>query len=186
MKDFLETAEPKMVGMMLVAVVLLTSLVLIVYLLWPQIKTFHAVNESHKIMLNAVNRSEGLEQQIATVKAEVDSLAYELHGDMAKLPAKQLESYIIGRLQKISWETDVELISVKPGVGQRVQMFQETLFEVSVQAGYFDFFKWLQTIGHELGFIVVKKYEINLQDKEFDDPRLKIALTMASYRRIQE
>jgi hypothetical protein len=186
MKEFLETAEPKMVGAMLAAVVILTSLVLISYLLWPQIKAFSAVNESHKIMLNAVNSSEGLEQQIAKVKAEVDTLAYELHGDMAKLPAKQLESYIIGRLQKISWETDVELISVKPGVGQRVQMFQETLFEVSVNAGYFNFFEWLQTIGHELGFIVVKKYEINVQDKALVDPKLKIALTMASYRRMSE
>ncbi|MCU7922711.1 MAG: type 4a pilus biogenesis protein PilO [Candidatus Thiodiazotropha sp. (ex Dulcina madagascariensis)] len=186
MKDFLETSDPRMVGMMLGATVLLSSAVLIAYLLWPQIKAFSAVKESHNIMLNVVNSSDGLEQQIVKVKTEVDSLAHQLHGDMAKLPAKQLESYIIGRLQKISWEADVELISVKPGVGQRVQMFQESLFEVEIHAGYFNFFNWLQTIGRELGFIVVKKYEINVQGKELHDPKLKIALTMVSYRRVQE
>jgi hypothetical protein len=185
MKDFLQTSEPRTLGMMLVAVVLLASAVLITYLLWPQIKAFNAINDSQNIMLNTVNSSEGLEQQIMKVKAEVDSLMHQLHGDMARLPDKQLESYIIGRLQKISWETDVELISVMPDVGQRVQMFRESLFEVEINAGYFDFFRWLQAIGNELGFIVVKKYEIHLMDKELHDPKLKIVLTMVSYRRVE-
>ncbi|MCU7886113.1 MAG: hypothetical protein KZQ82_18130, partial [Candidatus Thiodiazotropha sp. (ex Lucinoma annulata)] len=112
-------------------------------------------------------------------------LAHQLHGDMAGLPAKQMESYIIGRLQKVSWETDVELISVKPGDGQRVQMFQESLFEVEIHAKYFNFFNWLQTIGRELGFIVVKKYEINTINKELSNPELKIVLTMVSYRVVE-
>jgi hypothetical protein len=140
MNGFLETSEPRVVGVMLVAIVLLTSSVLISYLLWPQVKAFRATNESHNIMLNAVNSSNSLEQEIAKAEIEVDSLAHLLHGDMAKLPDRQLESYIIGRLQKISWQTDVELVSVKPAIGQRVQMFQETLFEVEINAGYFDFF----------------------------------------------
>jgi hypothetical protein len=67
-----------------------------------------------------------------------------------------------------------------------MQMFQETLFEVEINAGYFNFFNWLQAIGHELGFIVVRKYEINVRDKELHDPKLQIALTMISYRRVQE
>jgi hypothetical protein len=186
MKDYLETAEPRTAAMLLAAVVLLTCAVLVTYLLWPQVKAFSAVNESHHLMLNAVNSSDDLEHQIAKVKTEVDTLAHQLHGDMAKLPAKQLESYIIGRLQEISWQTDVELISVKPDVGQRVQMFQESLFDVEIHAGYFDFFNWLQTIGRELGFIVVKKYEINVQDTALHDPQLRIVLTMVSYRRVQE
>jgi hypothetical protein len=186
MKSFLETTEPRTLGMMLVAVVLLASAVLITYVLWPQVKAFNSINDSQDIMLNAVNSGDGLEQQITNVKAQVDGLAHQLHGDMARLPAKQLESYIIDRLQKISWETDVELISVMPDVGKRVQMFQESLFEVEINAGYFDFFKWLQSIGQELGFIVVKKYTINLLDKALQDPKLKIALTMVSYRRVDE
>jgi hypothetical protein len=186
MKNYLQTSEPRTVGIMLGAVVLLVSAVLITYVLWPQVKAFNSINASQDIMLNAVNSSDGLEQQIAKVKAEVDSLMHRLHGDMARLPGKQLESYIIGRLQKISWETDVELISVMPDVGQRVQMFRESLFEVEINAGYFDFFKWLQAIGHELGFIVVKKYEIHLMDKVLHDPKLKIVLTMVSYRRVEE
>ncbi|RDH89957.1 MAG: hypothetical protein DIZ77_12145 [endosymbiont of Seepiophila jonesi] len=93
---------------------------------------------------------------------------------MAGLPAQQMESYIIGRLQKVSWETNVELVSVKPGDGQTVQMFQESLFEVELNAGYFDFFKWLQTIGRDLGFIVIKKYGIQPLGSELNGTYFRI------------
>ena len=185
MQDFFETAEPRVVAMMLGAVVLLISAVQVTYLLWPQIKTFNAVNKSHSVLLGVVNNSDGLDQQLGKAQSEVERLARQLHGDMAGLPAKQMESYIIGRLQKVSWDTGVELISVKPGDGQKVQMFQESLFEVEIHAAYFDFFTWLQTLGQELGFIVVKKYDIQPQGSELSDPKLKIVLTMVSYRMVQ-
>ncbi len=149
-----------------------------------QIKDFNAVDKSHSVLQDVVNSSEGLDEQLGKADSEVQTLARQLHGDMAGLPAKQMESYIIGRLQKVSWDTGVELISVKPGDGQKVQMFQESLFEVELHAGYFDFFNWLQTIGQELGFIVVKKYDIQPQDNDLSDPKLKIVLTMVSYRMV--
>lgn len=185
MQDFIESAEPRIVAMLLGAVILLLGAIQVTYLLWPQLKAFNAVNESHRVLQSVVNSSEGLDQQLAKAQSEVQGLAKQLHGDMAGLPAQQMESYIIGRLQKVSWETGVELISVKPGDGQRVQMFQESLFEVEIHAAYFDFFTWLRTIGEELGFIVVKKYEIRPQGGEVSDPKLKIVLTMVSYRMVQ-
>ncbi|MCU7839242.1 MAG: type 4a pilus biogenesis protein PilO [Candidatus Thiodiazotropha sp. (ex Troendleina suluensis)] len=185
MQEFLENAEPRVVRLILGSFVLLISAALVSYLLVPQIKAFNLVNKSHNVLLDVVNSSDGLDQQLTNATAEVEMLAHQLHGDMAGLPAKQMESYIIGRLQKVSWETDVELISVKPGDGQRVQMFQESLFEVEIHAKYFNFFNWLQTIGRELGFIVVKKYEINTINKELSNPELKIVLTMVSYRVVE-
>ncbi|MEN8177444.1 MAG: type 4a pilus biogenesis protein PilO [Pseudomonadota bacterium] len=185
MQDFFESAEPRIVAMMLGAVVLLIGVVQITYLLWPQLKAFNAVTESHSVLQGVVNSSEGLDQQLGKAQSEVQSLARQLHGDMADLPAKQMESYIIGRLQKVSWDTGVELIRVKPGDGQKVQMFQESLFEVEIHAAYFDFFTWLRTIGEELGFIVIKKYEIQPQGRGLSDPKLKIVLTMVSYRMVQ-
>ncbi|MDJ0806943.1 MAG: type 4a pilus biogenesis protein PilO [Gammaproteobacteria bacterium] len=185
MQDFFESAEPRVVAMVLGAIVLLIGVLQISYLLWPQLKAFNAVNESHAVLQSVVNSSEGLDQQLAKAQSEVQNLARQLHGDMAGLPAKQMESYIIGRLQKVSWDTGVELIRVKPGDGQKVQMFQESLFEVEIHATYFDFFTWLRTIGEELGYIVVKKYEIKPRGRELSDPKLGIVLTMVSYRMVQ-
>ncbi len=187
MNDFFETAEPRVVAMMLGTVVVLVTIVLVMYLLWPQYKSFRDLNNSHEILLRAAGNNSGLEQQLQSTRAEVDDLSYQLHGDMAGLPEKQMESYIIGRLQKISWNTGVELASVVPGKGQQVQMFQETLFDVRIHAGYFDFFDWLQTINDELGYIVVKKFEIVPQrGKDESRPQLSITLTLVSYRMMQD
>lgn len=185
MQEFIETAQPRVVALLLGAVLLLLGAVQLSYLLWPQVKAFRSVSNSYAVLQEAVNSTEGLEQQLAKARSEVAVVSRQLHGDMAGLPAKQMESYIIGRLQKVSWDTGVELIGVKPGDGQRVQMFQESLFEVEIRAAYFDFFNWLQTIGEELGFIVVKKYEIQPLGGEWTDPKLKVVLTMVSYRMVQ-
>jgi Tfp pilus assembly protein PilO len=185
MREFIDTAEPRIVAIILGSIILLITAIQISYLLWPEIKDFNAVSKSHTVLLGVANSSEGLDQQLEKAKSEVQTLARQLHGDMAGLPARQMESYIIGRLQKVSWDTGVDLISVKPGEGQKVQMFQESLFEVEIHAAYFDFFNWLRTIGQELGFIVVKKYDIQPEDRELLNPKLSIVLTMVSYRMVK-
>ena len=122
---------------------------------------------------------------MSAINQDVDRLSRELHGDAAELPARQMESYIIGRLQAVSWNTDVDLISVKPGLGQQVQMFQERLFEVQLHAKYRDFVSWLQRIGDELGFIVVKRYHLAPMAQTQSDTKLNIRLTMVAYRMVE-
>ncbi|MDX2505990.1 MAG: hypothetical protein QNL62_16150 [Gammaproteobacteria bacterium] len=186
MVDFLEQTDLRTVRLILAVVVLLLITLQVLYLLWPQIKQFNKSNDSYQLLQRAVSSSEGLEQQLAKTGADVQSLGHQLHGDMADLPAQQMESYIIGRLQKVSWETNVELVSVKPGDGKKVQIFQESLFDVKLNASYFDFFRWLQNIGRDLGSIVIKKYDIQPLGADLFDPELKINLTMVSYRVVKE
>ena len=183
MQDFFDNAEPRVVATLFVGVVLLVAMVEITYLLWPQFKEFRSLYSSHKILEQAVSSNDSLTQQLQHIDAEVQSLSRELHGDMARLPAKQMESFVIGRLQKVSWSTDVELISVQPGSGRQVQNFRESLFEVKLVARYHDFFEWLQIINDELGYIVVKKFEIRSNDnKTLENPKLNLVLTLVSYR----
>lgn len=186
MNDLLQNSEPRVITGMLVIVVLLVSTIQIMYLLWPQLKEYRKLNDSYQILQSAAGSSSGLQLQLQQTGQEVKELSYKLHGDMAGLPDNQMESYIIGRLQKVSWQTDVELASVIPSKGTKVQMFQETLFDVNVNARYFDFFKWLKTINDELGYVVVKKFEINPQSNQGEvDPKLNITLTLVSYRMVQ-
>ena len=186
MASFLANTELKTLRPLLLVVVLLLITAQVMYLLWPQIKLFNKTSSSYELLQRAVSSNDGLQQQLLNTGADVQSLEHQLLGDMAGLPVKQMESYIIGRLQKVSWETNVELISVKPGAGKKVQIFQESLFDVELNAGYFDFFWWLQNIGRDLGFIVIKKYAIQPMDSVLSDPRLKITLTMVSYRVVKE
>ncbi len=186
MNEFLQKSEPRVVAMLLATVVVLATAVLVMYLLWPQFKEYRKLDDSYTILNRAAGSGTGLEKQLSRTEAEVRDLAYRLHGDMAELPDNQMESYIIGRLQKISWRTGVELASVIPGKGERVQLFQETLFDVNINARYFAFFDWLQSINRELGYVVVKKFEIRPQNhRGQDDPQLNIRLTLVSYRMVK-
>jgi Tfp pilus assembly protein PilO len=187
MPDFFENAQPRVVAMTLIGIVALIAVVEITYLLWPQVKNYRNLQASHQVLERALSNKDSLSQQLQIIDAEVKDLSRQLHGDMAQLPVKQMESFVIGRLQKVSWATDVELVSVQPGSGKRVQNFQERLFEVKLSARYHDFFEWLQIVNHELGYIVVKKFEINPDDRDVtDNPQLSLVLTLVSYRMEQE
>jgi Tfp pilus assembly protein PilO len=183
MQDFFENSQPRVIGMMLIGVVLLIAVVEMTYLLWPQLRSYRDLHASHQVLQQAVSNNDSLSNQLQRIDSEVRDLSRELHGDMAQLPVKQMESFVIGRLQEVSWATDVELVSVQPGSGKQVQHFRERLFEVKLSAHYHNFFEWLQIVNHELGYIVVKKFEIRQDDRDAsENPKLSLALTLVSYR----
>ncbi len=101
---------------------------------------------------------------------------------MANLPLKQVESYVIGKLQKISWRNDVDLVSVRPATGERVQIFDEVLFNIELIGEYDDIYRWLWDAKNELGFVVVKEYAMRRRDNIDDNPRLLTTVSLASYR----
>ena len=180
----LEQIDSRKLAIGIACIALLVGAVQVTYLLLPQWRHYNQVGESHAVLSRIGNSSDALAQQLMSIEKEVADLSRRLHGSTADLPAKQMESYIIGRLQRVSWKTGVELISIRPGVGQQVQMFREGLFDVQLHAGYRDFVTWLQRIGDELGFIVVKKYHITPLGTEHTDAVLNIRLTMVAYRMV--
>ncbi len=123
-----------------------------------------------------------LDQQLIARQATIDELKFRLHGDMANLPLKQVESYVIGKLQKISWRNDVDLVSVRPATGERVQIFDEVLFNIELIGEYDDIYRWLWDAKNELGFVVVKEYAMRRRDNVDDNPRLLTTVSLASYR----
>ena len=104
---------------------------------------------------------------------------------MANLPVKQVEAYIIGRLQRISWNNDVELVSVEPSTGDRVQIFQEILFNVQLVGEYEDLYAWLWEARSDLGYVVVKEYGLTRHNSDDREPLLAADLSLASYRAVE-
>lgn len=178
----LQAIEPRVLRLMLGSSVPVLAVLLFSFLLWPQIKTYRASMETRDHLQQIVNNGSQLAVQLEQERAQLEDLNHRLHGDTADLPVVQMESYIIGRLQKISWERGVELVSVRPAEGQTVKIFRELLFEVEVVGRYFDFFDWLRTLGRELGFVVIKRYQITPENDKQEDPELRVKLTMVSYR----
>lgn len=162
-----------------IAVAIFSTLVL------PKFKVLQGTNGALEVLREAALDSRELEEHIARQHELIETLRYNLHGDMANLPPRQVEAYIIGRLQKISWNNDVELVSVQPMLGERIEVFQEMLFRVQLIGQYQDLFRWLWEARNDLGFIVVKELNLARNDDVDAEPQLKANLSLASYRRVE-
>lgn len=186
MNDYLKRFEPRQLLLVMSGLVLLLLAVLITYLISPQIKEYRGMLKSRDSLKRVVVNNSSLVNQLQLEKKTVTELNKKLHGDMAGLPLNQIESYIIGRLQQISWQHNVELSGIKPSVGATVDSFQEVVFDVNLAGDYFNLYSWISDLNKELGFTVIKQFEMRPLEQNKVSPRLVAKLTMASYRGIQK
>ena len=153
-----------------------------VYGLWPQIKDIKSGLVTRDELRELVANKEQLDVQHTMLEQEVETMKRKLKGDLANLPEKKMEAYIIGELQNISWNHEINLIGVKPVKGNEIQMFQEILFKVQMSGEYFDLYEWLLDLRDQLGFIVIKSLELNPINQNDTDTSLLMKLTIASYK----
>jgi len=168
--------------LLLLGVGLLTTVIVSSTALLPGFKSYRTATNAVAILEEAKDNSADLELQLQERQADIENLKFRLHGDMANLPLKQVEAYVIGRLQKISWRNEVDLVSVEPSSGQQVQIFSETLFNIELVGEYDNIYRWLWDAKNELGFVVVKEYGMRRRDDLDDNPRLLANVSLASYR----
>ena len=64
---------------------------------------------------------------------------------------------------------------------KRSRLFVESPVEVEVTGDYFDIARWLRELSSELGFIVVKEYEMQPVTRDAN-PLLRMKITMVLYR----
>ena len=51
-----------------------------------------------------------------------------------------------------------------------------------IAGDYFDIYDWLQALGDELGFVVVKQFRLNPEPGNKSGDRLQASFTIVSYR----
>lgn len=180
----LQSLEPRQVQLVGVGAVALLLAALLMYLVLPQWRAYQATGSSLTLLRQGADQGATLEAQLADLRSEVERLERTLNGDASNLPAKKMEGFVIGQLQTISWRNDVILVSVKPREGTPLNQFRELVFEVELRSSYFDFYDWLQDIGTELGFVVIKQFDISESNRSRpgEELPLKVKLTMAAYR----
>ncbi|MFK8017943.1 MAG: type 4a pilus biogenesis protein PilO [Gammaproteobacteria bacterium] len=115
--------------------------------------------------------------------AETVALSTRLHGDRANLPAREIEAFVIDRLNTNAWEHDVALQSVVPRGGDAIEHFRELVFELTLTGGYQDLFRWLHALRDDLGFVVIKELHMTPTGNQTGEPILQAEVTLASYRR---
>lgn len=151
----------------------------------PNAKAYQAASREVSVLRQASRDGEALETHLQEQHEKIQDLNYRLHGDMANLPVRQIESYVVGRLQGISWGNNIELVSVEPATGERVEIFQEMIFNVQLSGEYADLYQWLWEARNELGFVVVKEYGLARRNNDDDEPLLLADLSLATYRAVK-
>ncbi len=185
MRALLEKISPRELRLILGGLGAVLIAALIVGQFVPAMKSLLAARNDVQVLRAASQDSAELEQHMRAENQRIEDLRYRLYGDMADLPLKQVEAYIIGRLQEISWGAQVDLVSVEPVTGERVQIFQEMLFNVELVGHYEDLYRWLWDVRTELGYVVIKEYGLTRQDDDDEQPLLVANLSLASYRAVQ-
>ena len=158
----------------------------VTYLIVPEFKHYRSISTDLGLLRGLVNNKSNITTEINSLSEEVIAAKRRLKGDMANLPEKEMEAYIIGVLQNISWNNDIKLIGVKPSKGSEIHIFQEILFNVKLSGDYFDLYNWFVEIREDLGFIVIKQLNLSPMRSNSNDVPLLMELTIASYKSINQ
>ena len=185
MQDLLKKVSLREFRILLLGVGAIATSATVAYFVVPNVKAYLAASKEVTLLRNAAQDGSELEAHLQDQYQKIQALDYRLHGDMANMPVRQVESYIIGRLQRISWGNDIELVSVEPSLGERIEIFQEMVFNVELSGQYEDLYHWLWEARNELGFVVVKEYALSRRDDHDEEPLLLAELSLASYRAVE-
>ncbi|MDH5515386.1 MAG: hypothetical protein OEY45_09525, partial [Gammaproteobacteria bacterium] len=120
MNKLLMETEQRTIMLVLVSVSLLVIAALGSYVIWPEYRDFRKSMNTLSVLRDVTSRGDNLAEEMNVLKTSVERLDHELHGDMVNTPANEMESFIVGRLQTISWSNNIELLRVTPGNGTNV------------------------------------------------------------------
>ena len=180
----LRSLAPRQLWLAGIGTVALLFVALLTYLVVPEWRLYAGTASTLQMLRTGLTGANELDSQLVALRRQVTDLERTLHGDATNLPPNQMEAFVIGRLQTISWRNNLALVRVEPREGVPVGDFRELIFEVVLEGRYVDFYAWLSEIGDELGFVVVKSFEIKdaAQQPTADDDRLLVNLAVAAYR----
>ncbi len=114
MYELVKKIEPRALLLSLGGISVLLVTVIITLLVVPQYNRYVSANELIALLESSHLKSDQLNKPFIDTKQKTDELQRVLHGEMADLPILQLESFIIGKLQEISWKSQIELGSIRP------------------------------------------------------------------------
>ena len=186
MENLIEKLDKRKFIFLLTGIALIIFSAMFSYLLWPKFTSYKKSIDDLAVLEEIIASKNDVKYELGSLKTEIDRTKRKLRGDMADLPEKEMEAYVIGVLQNISWDNDVELIGVKPAKGSKINIFQEILFKVKLAGEYHDLYHWFIELRTQLGFIVIKNLNLNPVNTQNDSTPLRMDLTIASYKSIHK
>ncbi len=164
-----------------VALVALMSLAAYIYVLKPSLKEYRGLLRDRATATVGLRSDggRGAAPTPAALSQEVEELRTRLYGGSSAVPLREMESYVIQTLDRISARHDVELVGVRPREIGQVLMFDELPYDVEVTGSYLRLWDWLRAIETELRPMVVNSYELSRTQSA--DP-VSLTLRLVAYR----
>ena len=184
MLKILNKLAPRQLLLLVWGMVLLVSAALVSNMLVPKVKSYNRVSNSLVMLEGVVSSGKNLSNELFDMRQKVETVQRRLHGDIADFPLERLEAHVIEKLQSISWNHNIQLLSVTPGIGDTVEEFREIVFEINISGDYFDLYSWLLQLADELGFIIIRQFDINSNKSRPNDNQLVMRISMVAYRAI--
>lgn len=181
-RELLKDVEPRFINIAMGLAALLLVALMISYSVKPQYQQLAHNRDSLELLQNRMDDQHQLQRMIDQTRSDIVDIHHRISGESGSLQLSEMESYLIGRLQALSWESDIQLIGVRPGSSKRVIQFDEISFEVNVIGRYLDLYDWLNRLNDKLGFVLVTKYRIQPTTRRVDSDMLSMDLTLVFYR----
>jgi Tfp pilus assembly protein PilO len=178
MNELLQRAEPRTLGLAMVATVALTLAASFLYVLKRPWLEYGRLQQTRTLLEAEVADEVERSGEIARLTTAVDGLEQQLLRGSQAVPVNQMVAHIIDQLDRISGHHEVQLQGVTPGTSKPVFMFEEVPFEIELTGKYLDLYDWLREVEQELGPMVVKNYEVRPER----DGEARMKLTVVSYR----
>lgn len=182
MDKLLEQLDSRTLRLLALGVILVLASMLFSYAVMPQYKQWQKQRQSVSVLESVQSGQVNIQIQMDVLREEIAEIRRKMRGDLPDMPLQQLESYIIGRLQAVSWRSNVDLLSVRPGLNQTLRRFEEISFDVELSGDYFALYEWLWALGQELGFVVVKNFDITPASHGAVTPMLNARLNVVFYQ----
>jgi len=174
--------EPRSLQLILAMVAVLITTAVGLYMIKPQYLEFRDRRVSFEMLQNQIDDQAQLQAAIDEERSQIRALTLQLHGEAGNMPVNEMESYLVGRLQELAWDAGIDLVGVRPGPAKRIMEFEEISFEVDVAGEYRSLYRWLDSIGDALGFMLVTNYEISLSGRNSSNTELNMHVTIVFYR----
>ena len=124
MNRLLTNMEPRTIALLMVSIAILVAAALGRYVIWPEVQSYNKSRINLAFLESTASQQTSLSMQIETLENKLTTLKIQLQGGMVDSPDNQMESFVIGQLQGISWRNKIELMGVRPGKGSNIQALQ--------------------------------------------------------------
>jgi len=157
----LRDVEPRTLALAGGAMLVIGVLATLLYVIKPAWQEYSKLKTQHEQTRASLGQlGADAPSSIAKLEGQVEALRDSLYGDAAGVPRRQIESFVVDSLDRISSRHGVSLLGITPDEPTSVWMFEELPYTVQAEGSYFSIHRWLYDVEEELRPMVVKQFQL--------------------------